>query len=291
MFTHAGLVMNVPYFFRAFTGECDQPGGLVARRAFPADNPPDLTRPELLVNFRNHSILNNREPTALVSTSSRIIDTIARAFRIIWENKRLGPDDVSIAIIESPEHAGGQPPRTQHTPPVVHHAQALAEECGHESANLFKYEWIFEWQIPIQHVRVVSLGDLMRDSVWNDSIGQLCKTSIDEGHRPSSKDLHRILSTVIFSNHKDMSGWLVSNIAKSLVDFAWPFGATVAGVVARQLEIDCLKDVTPRDIFENQWVVVSCGGKKESWAFEELRDLEDEMDASLERKLEMHGYM
>jgi hypothetical protein len=98
----------------------------------------------LLYEFRNHANIWNREPTALVSVSSRIVDTLKRAFDKCYENDE-SPQDIWIAFIEVP-------PAINNVPTQFHLAQVLAEKCKLSEPNLFYHELVFEWAIPEKYV-------------------------------------------------------------------------------------------------------------------------------------------
>lgn len=123
-----------------------------------------LTHAELLDEFRKHADLRNREPTALISVSSRIIDTMQRAFEKCYTYDE-SPADIWIAFIKCPS--------TGHESPTsLHAAQHLAEECKIPTPHIFHYEYVFEWVIPDKYVlHQVSLQTLMdRGLDWEKHI-------------------------------------------------------------------------------------------------------------------------
>ncbi|KAK4157000.1 hypothetical protein C8A00DRAFT_30092 [Chaetomidium leptoderma] len=117
---------------------------------------PRLTYRQLLAEFRNHQNLRNRQPTALVSVSDRIVDTIARAL-FHRDYYAESPADIWVVFI--------QVPATMNQPSArFHRAQTLAAECRDLDLdpNLFLYETVFEWAIPDEYVlHRVSLQTLM----------------------------------------------------------------------------------------------------------------------------------
>ena len=111
-----------------------------------------LFRTDLLNEFRNHANKMNRTPTALVSVSDRIVDTVKRAFDKHYDGE--SPEDAWVAFIEVPA--------TPETPVRVHAARFLAKECGLSEPSLFYHEIVFEWAIPENYVlHKVSLQTLM----------------------------------------------------------------------------------------------------------------------------------
>jgi hypothetical protein len=124
-------------------------GQLVSAKGSKGD---PLSATALLSEFRNHAIIRNEKPTALVSVSDRIIDTLQRAFEkhdVYHES----PADIWIAFIEVPANENAT---------RIHHAKELAEKCEHWKPNLFYYEKVFEWAIPEKYVlHKVSLQSLM----------------------------------------------------------------------------------------------------------------------------------
>lgn len=102
-----------------------------------------LTIARLDEEFQNHSQMYSRDPTALVSVSNRIIDTISRAWAKHY-NEGESPEDIWIAFIEAPAASGAS-----HRPPArIHPAERLGKECGISSPELFRHEIIFEWAVP-----------------------------------------------------------------------------------------------------------------------------------------------
>ena len=110
-----------------------------------------LSETALLKEFRNHAKIENREPTALVSASDRIVDTLKRAFHKHYEDDE-SSEEIWIAFIEVP------PTFTR-----IHSAKGLAEKCEHPEPNLFSHEVVFEWAIPETYVlHKVSLQTLVK---------------------------------------------------------------------------------------------------------------------------------
>jgi len=113
-----------------------------------------LSNIALLEEFQNHSNQRNEEPTALVSASVRIIDTLKRAFDKYHLDGE-SPADIWIAFIEIPSDTDDNAAR-------IHSAKELAEKCKLCESSKFLYEVVFEWAIPeVYVVHKVSLQTLM----------------------------------------------------------------------------------------------------------------------------------
>jgi hypothetical protein len=123
---------------KRISGKGQQPAGSV------------LDRCQLLREFNNHRFLTREVPTALVSTTCSPVLALKRAFAT---SKGQDIEDTGILIIQVPADNAV----------VFHHAQQLAEELKLErkDANLFKNEFLFEWEIPRAYVKhEVSLATL-----------------------------------------------------------------------------------------------------------------------------------
>ena len=127
-------------------------GQLISAKGPEGDPLPDDT---LADEFRNHADKWNREPTALVSASDRIVDSVKRAFDKHYKDGE-SPADIWIAFV-------GVPPTAKENGTRVHSAKELARKCEHPEPNLFSHEVVFEWTIPEQYVlHKVSLQTLMK---------------------------------------------------------------------------------------------------------------------------------
>ncbi|KAF2030698.1 hypothetical protein EK21DRAFT_64820, partial [Setomelanomma holmii] len=101
--------------------------------------------------FHNHVQAYAKWTTALVSVSSRIVDTLRSTFNKVYKDGE-SPEDVCIAIISVPDGHRA----------VYRSARTLAEKCMLENPTLFHYEYIFEWEIPTQYlVHKVSVQTLL----------------------------------------------------------------------------------------------------------------------------------
>jgi hypothetical protein len=126
-------------------------GQLVSSKA-PKGDP--LSQTDLRDEFRKHANRYNREPTALVSVSDRILDTVKRAFEKHYTDGE-SPPDIFVALIEIPAATLEEPAR-------VHAARLLAEECRLPKPRLFSHEIMFEWAIPEKYIlHSVSLQTLI----------------------------------------------------------------------------------------------------------------------------------
>jgi hypothetical protein len=98
-----------------------------------------LSDTALVEEFRNHAKWN-REPTALVSGSDRIVNTLTRAF-----NKHFRDDykdgesaaDIWIAFIKVP-------PTIDEDATRIHSAKELAEKCEDPEYKKFSHKFVFE---------------------------------------------------------------------------------------------------------------------------------------------------
>ena len=137
------------YFYRCYSQT--SAGGLISGKG------PGQARPlgdNLLPEFINHLTLQTTRPTALVSVSSRMIDTLRRAFNKYYEYRE-DPSQIWIAFIYVPnvdKHAG-----------AYHHAMGLAERFKMRGFRLLQYEYIFEWEIPQKYfIHEVSVETLKK---------------------------------------------------------------------------------------------------------------------------------
>ncbi|PKX99534.1 uncharacterized protein P174DRAFT_469446, partial [Aspergillus novofumigatus IBT 16806] len=83
----------------------------------------------------------NRIPTALVSVSDRPIEALHHGLEKYY-NLREDPGLIWIVIIFILD-----------TDASYHHAKKLAQQLENmEDPNVFKYEYIFKWEVPEQYV-------------------------------------------------------------------------------------------------------------------------------------------
>jgi hypothetical protein len=127
-------------------------GRLVSGKA-PKGEP--LSDTALLEEFSKHTNKWNWEPTALVSGSDRIIDSVKRAFDKRHEDGE-SPADIWIDFIEVPTIINETTTR-------IHSAKELARKCGLPKPDKFSHEVVFEWAIPEKYVvHEISLQTLIR---------------------------------------------------------------------------------------------------------------------------------
>ena len=125
---------------------------LVSAKA-PTGDP--LSDTALLEEFRNHAKKRNPEPTALISGSDHIVDTLTRAFDKHYKD---GEPSAGIWIAFIKVSPTINKPATR-----IHSAKELAEKCELPKPNRFSHEVVFEWAIPEKYVlHKVSLETLMK---------------------------------------------------------------------------------------------------------------------------------
>jgi hypothetical protein len=179
-----------------------------------------LSDTALVEEFRNHAKWN-REPTALVSGSDRIVDTLTRAF-----DKHFGDDyrdgesaaDIWIAFIEVP-------PTMDEDATRIHSAKELAEKCGDPEYKKFSHEFVFEWAVPEKYVvHEVSLQTLIERGLRER---RFLQSSTAEVRRYTAKEL------------RQQGPW---EIGVTLGFFARRFGARAPlDWISHQLFRDCVQ--------------------------------------------------
>lgn len=188
---------------------------------------PPLSTTQLHEEFRKHANLYNNEPTALVSVSNRIIDTLRRALVKYFRDGE-SPTDIWIAFINVPATRSQTPPRT-------HAAEQLAEYCGLTGTNSgsFRYETVFEWTVPEDCVlHEICLQTLMDRGLLQDSYIE--GFSVD--HRLPSTSA---LKSAIGEQFENSFPW---EVGMSLGYFAQRFGARApVRWIALQLFHDCAR--------------------------------------------------
>ena len=208
-------MVNSTIYTRAYS--TSSAGKLVSAKG-PKGDP--LSRTALLEEFRNHAKKGNREPTALVSASNRIIDTLKRAFDEHYEYGEPSAE-IWIAFIEAPSNVDGAAVQ-------IHSAKELAEECEDPEPDKFMHEVVFEWAIPEKYVlHKVSLQTLMKRGLKDDDLLQ-----------PSTAEVRDYAARGLEPD----GGWHGSwEIGVTLGSFAQTFGARAPlDWVAHQLFHDCV---------------------------------------------------
>ena len=108
----------------------------------------NLSIHELLYEFKNHKKgarkLNeeicHEHLTALVSVTISFIDALRRAFDKLYRGDKL--DQIWIVFISVPHKDKA----------TYNHAEYLAREMGQDETNMFKDEYIFEWEVPEKYI-------------------------------------------------------------------------------------------------------------------------------------------
>jgi len=116
-----------------------------------------LSGPELPAEFAEHSLRHheNAAPSALVTVCTCIIETIYRAIEMFTSEDQAA-EDIDVVFIRAPDSAG------QQDAPRIHSSLVLARRCGHPNPRLYKYEHVFEWEVPEECVvHRVSLQTLL----------------------------------------------------------------------------------------------------------------------------------
>ncbi|KAL9105178.1 MAG: hypothetical protein Q9227_009591 [Pyrenula ochraceoflavens] len=213
-----------------------------------------LSYTALLEEFRNHANRWSREPTALVSGSDRIVDTLKRAFDKHYKDCESSAE-IWIAFIQVP-------PTIIETSTRVHSAKELAEQCELPEPSLFSHEVVFEWAIPEKYVLFkVSLQTLMKRELEEHCFLQ---PSTAEVRCSTARELQR------------HDPW---DIGVTLGLFARKFGARAPlDWVSHQLFHDCVR----AKIVDDDVVRLSYAhGHTEIVDFQFFCDLDDGIDTSL----------
>jgi hypothetical protein len=213
-----------------------------------------LSDTALVEEFRNHAKKWNREPTALVSGSDRIVDTSKRAFDMHYEDGESSAD-IWIAFIEVPS-------TTNETATRIHSAKELAEKCELPEPNLFSHEVVFEWAIPEKYVvHEVSLQTLMKRGLQEHRFLQ-----------PSTAEVRRYTAREL----QQQRPW---EIGITLGFFARKFGARAPlNWISHQLFYDCVRaKIVDDDVVRLNYAY----GHSEIVDFQFFCDLDDGIDTSL----------
>ncbi|KAF2802114.1 uncharacterized protein BDZ99DRAFT_483133 [Mytilinidion resinicola] len=135
------------YFFRCFSNS--SAGGLISGKGCRGRR---LSETDLHSEYVNHVLLRATVPTALISVSSRIIDTLRRAFNKLYEDEE-SPDQIWITFIYVPDTDKD----------VYHHAEDLAKKWNYPDNGKLRYEYIFTWEIPEKYlIHKVSVETLIK---------------------------------------------------------------------------------------------------------------------------------
>ena len=226
-------------------------GGLVSGKASTGD---PLSYKTLLEEFRKHANKRNRKPTALVSGSDRIFDTLKRAFDKHYEGGESSAE-IWIAFIEVLHTRSGNATR-------IHSAKDLAEKCQLPEPDKFSHEVVFEWAIPEKYVlHEVSLQTLMKRKLQRDWFLQ---PSTEEGRCSTAREL------------QGQDPW---EIGITLGCFARKFGARAPlNWVSHQLFYDCLR---PKILHDDVVELTYAHEYTEKVDFQFFCDLDDGINTSL----------
>lgn len=193
-----------------------------------------LSQRELLDEFLNHPDRQSQHPTRLVSVSSRMVDTIKRAFDIHYRDNEPAAS-IWIVFISEPG-----PPDVGEDEIIVHHAEmlarSLAEYFEDVTPELFRYEYLFEGFIPKSLVvHRISLATLLdRASEENKDFH-----SILEQRYMSTDDLRTRIAASIQHIASQSGFW---DVGIWLAFFASLFSARArTRWIAYQLFFDCVK--------------------------------------------------
>ncbi|KFY89285.1 hypothetical protein V500_05822 [Pseudogymnoascus sp. VKM F-4518 (FW-2643)] len=216
-----------------------------------------LSDPDLVNEFLNHSNKWSTVPTALVSVSTRIVDTVLRAFKMHYEDGD-SPADIWVAFILLPA-------TTHETPARVHASRRLAEKCGHPNPSMFSYEMVFEWAIPEKYV------------LHKVSLQTLINRGLQWGHlsRLSATDLRYGIARDLLGARSRSDPW---DIGIYLTNFARCFGARAPlDWISHSLFNDCIWT----EIYDDKEVKLQYGRHTETVDFNFFCELEDGIETSL----------
>jgi hypothetical protein len=201
------------YFYRCFSNS--SAGGLISGRGFGIGR---LSHTCLQHEFESHMRIDATAPTALISVSTRIVDTVQRAFNRYYRDLE-DPRQIWIAFIFVPDSEKQ----------IYYHAEDLARTYGYGEWKRLKYEYIFTWEIPEEYV-------LHRISVETFMARGLDMSEYYYGHElpPTSVLRGEIARSIL---HSTMGGW---RVGVELGLFARKFGARApVWQIANQLLDDC----------------------------------------------------
>ncbi|KAJ5413127.1 hypothetical protein N7465_005432 [Penicillium sp. CMV-2018d] len=131
------------YFYRCYSSAS---AGALRCGKYP-HVPRVLSQRQLLHEFSNHMRRRQIVPTALISVTVRPVEALYRALEKYYASQQdlEDPEEIWIAII------------------FPHHARELAQQLDNEDANAFKYEYLFEREIPMSYLKHnVSLKELIK---------------------------------------------------------------------------------------------------------------------------------
>jgi hypothetical protein len=217
----------------------------------------------LYTEFSNHKLPHSRQPTALISTSSRLIDTLQRAFGIFYNKANdpgeRNPGQIWIAFMYVPDV-------DKH---IYHHAEDLAKQYREPEPGKFRYEYLFEWEIPERYiVHEVSVETLMNR-------GFDMKHYLRNGMFPRTSELRKAFASAMLSpsQHPDIIGIELGLLVRC-------FGARApVRQLAQQLLYDCYP--VQRIYWKIQTVALSYDDGRVYLDFGYFRAIEDGIDTAL----------
>ncbi|KAF7956945.1 hypothetical protein EAE96_004269 [Botrytis aclada] len=226
--------MSSQLFYRVYSPK--SAGGLVCGKANQGPSRPSYINADL--EFANHKHIDNREPTALVSVTSSIIRALNLAFNKHYRDgeKAVG---IRIAFIEVPDGDTG----------VYHSAQEMAERCHERIPVLFKNEFLFEWEIPMEYVvHTVSVQTLFdRGLNLEEYREKKCIESLQDGRGilPPTSDLREKIAYTVFKVNFNCtlqfcSGYDMFECQAQLAGMVRAFGARTLNLnLAWEIFVDC----------------------------------------------------
>jgi hypothetical protein len=242
------------YFYRCYSNS--SAGGLISGKGRRHGR---QLGTDLRAEFVSHVLDPTMEPTALISASNRLIDTLQRAFSKFYNNGEI-PDQIWIAFIYVPDE-------DKH---IYHHAEDLAKKWNYPNPGRLRYEYIFEWEIPARYlIHKVSVETLItRGFDMNQYL-------LDYALPPTSILRKELARRILEPSH---GGY---HIGFDLGHLARCFGARAP---VRQLALQLLRDCSHvRCIDDNtQTVIVSyVDNQIDHLDFSHFCDIEDGIDTAL----------
>ncbi|KAF2676369.1 hypothetical protein K458DRAFT_410580 [Lentithecium fluviatile CBS 122367] len=215
------------YFYRCYSKS--SAGGLISGKGRRHGR---LSGTDLYSEFVNHVRLRTMEPTALISASNRLIDTLRRAFSKLYDDEE-SPNQIWITFIHVPDV-------DKH---VYHHAEGLAKKWNCPNSRRLRYKYIFEWEIPEKYlIHKVSVETLIER-------GFDMKEYLFDGALPSTSTLREEVATRIL---KPLNGGY--HIGLNLGLLARRFGARAP---VRQIALQLHQDYSHVRIIDDDAQIVS----------------------------------
>ena len=259
---HGEVVANKTIYTRAHS--LSSAGRLQSAKARRGDPQTSL---DLLSEFRRHTLLSNSDPTALISVSDRIVDTVRRAFERCYNDDE-HPMDIWITFIGVPSAM-----RTSATAFQIYSAKELAEKSGHPIPNVFCHEFLFEWAIPNELI----LHEVSLQTLLDRKIPESYFVDMTTERTLPTVDVRRGMATQFECRKAGYGPW---DIGFSLGFFVRCFGARApVEWIALQLFKDCVlfRYIPPLDKLR----LFFANGHTEDVDAAYIHELESGIDASL----------